>query len=99
MNLLISNTVFVLAAVIPSLVTTIEIIFPFYRSIHTIVMSKGIKPFQVKHLFSEVVCNVKGQGVLKHVTMLITLTPHTLLEAGKKDTLGLLEWFGFGSRT
>lgn len=50
-------------------------------------MSKGIKPFQVKHLFSKVVCNVKGQGVLKHVKMLITLTPHAFLEAGKKDTL------------
>lgn len=42
-------------------------------------MSKVIKPFQVKHLFSEVVCcNVKGQGVLKHAKMLIALTPHTL---------------------
>lgn len=44
-----------------------------------IIMSKVIKPFQVKHLFSEVVCcNVKGQSVLKHAKMLIALTPHTL---------------------
>lgn len=88
----------VLAAVIPSVVTTMGIIFPFYKSIHIIIMSKGIKPFQVKHLFSEVVCNVRGQGVLKHVKMLITLTPHTL-RVWEKDTLGLLGWFGFGFRT
>lgn len=31
--------------------------------------------------------------------MLITPTPRTLSEAGKKDTLGLLGWFGFGFRT
>lgn len=37
--------------------------------------------------------------MLKHVMMLITLTPHTLSKSGKKDTLGLLGWFGFGFRT
>lgn len=89
---------FVPAAVIPSVMTTKEAIFPFHRGIHIIIITKGIKPFQVKHLFSEVVCNVKGQGVLKHVKMLITLTPH-FFEAGEKDTLGLLGWFGFGFRT
>ena len=47
-------------------------------------MSKCIKPFQVKHLFSEVVRNVKGQGVLKHVKMLITLTPDTLFGGWEK---------------
>jgi len=52
--------------------------FPrFTKGIRIIRMSKGIKPFQVKHLFSEVVCSVKGQGVLGHVGMLITLTAHT----------------------
>lgn len=91
-NLLISNTLSLYAAVLPSVMTT------FYRGIR-VIMSKGIKPFQVKHLFSEVMCSVKGQGVLKHVKMLITLSPHTLLEAGKKDTLGLLARFGFGSKT
>lgn len=37
--------------------------------------------------------------MLKHVKMLITPAPRTLSEAGKKDTLGLLGWFGFGFRT
>lgn len=56
-------------------------------------MSKGNKPFQLKHLFSAVVCNLRGQSALKHVKMLITLTPHTRLEAGKRTTL--VYWVGW----
>lgn len=37
--------------------------------------------------------------MLKHVKMLITATPRTLSEAGKRDTPGLLGWFGFDFRT
>lgn len=85
------------------MITIIETVFPFSSYMHyncdVIKLSEGIKPFREKHLFSELVCNVKGQGVLKHVEMLITLTPCTRLEAWKKDTLGLLGWFGFGFRT
>lgn len=51
-------------------------------------MCPGIKPFQVKHLFSEVLRNVNGVTVSpKHLKMLITLTPHTLLKAGKERWL------------
>lgn len=83
-NLPISCTMFVLAAVKLSVTTTKEVILPFHRAIRIIIMFKGIKRLQVKHLFSEVVCNVKGQGVLKHVKMLITLTPHTLFQGWEK---------------
>lgn len=81
-----STTVFVLAAV------TVSVRWQrlLHQSTGIIITSEGIKPIQVKHLFSE----VKGQGVLKDVKTLITQTPRTHFpRLGKR--IAWVYWGGF----
>lgn len=56
--------------------------------------SKQIKVFQVKHVFSGAVCNAWGQGGLRNVRAVITLTPNTL-GGWEKGTPGSALTFSF----